>query len=234
MIAREGLYIILTGLIMTIGLVLVATRWDSRVAFAFSLIFGCLTIFIAYFFRDPSRSVTPGHGMLVAPADGRVIAIEKLSHDPYLGGAAQKVSIFLSVFDVHVNRVPASGRIDYVRYNPGRFFAAFKDKASHLNEQTEIGMTTAAGPRIIFKQIAGLIARRIVCKLKEGAEVDAGERFGMIRFGSRVELIVPASAEIQVSVGEHVKGGGSVVGYLPAEPSNSEHGGNARGRNVEI
>jgi phosphatidylserine decarboxylase len=234
MIAREGLYLILIGLILTIGLVLAATRWDSRVAFALSLIFGCLTMFTVYFFRDPSRSIKSEDGMLLAPADGRVIGIEMLSHDPYLGGGAQKVSIFLSVFDVHVNRVPASGRIDYVRYNPGKFFAAFKNKASQLNEQTEIGMITAAGPKIIFKQIAGLIARRIVCRLKEGGEVDAGERFGMIRFGSRVELIVPARADIRVRVGEHVTGGQSVVGYLPVEPSNSEYGSNDRGRNVEI
>lgn len=126
-----------------------------------------------------------------------------------------KISIFLSIFDVHINRIPASGRIDYVKYNPGKFFAAYKDKASQLNEQTEIGITTEAGHKIVVKQIAGLIARRIVCKLREGDAVSVGNRFGMIRFGSRAELFVPVNSKLQVETGEHVKGGQTVIGYLP-------------------
>ncbi len=234
MIAREGLYVILAGVILTVGLVLTASRWDSKIAFVLSLIFGVLTIFTVFFFRDPNRNVSPQPGLLVAPADGRVIAIENLTENPYVGGPAKKVSIFLSIFDVHVNRVPASGRIDYVAYNPGKFFAAFQDKASHLNEQTEIGMVTSQGYKIIFKQIAGLIARRIVCNLAEGDEVAVGERFGIIKFGSRAELIVPSASDITASVGEHVTAGESVIGYLPREISSSETKDNARGRNVEI
>ena len=118
-----------------------------------------------------------------------------------------KVSIFLSVLNVHVNRVPASGKIDYVKYNPGKFFAALADKASELNEQTEIGMTTASGQKIVFKQIAGMIARRIVCRLTPQENVAAGERFGMIRFGSRTELFVPVNTKISVKPGDKVKGG---------------------------
>lgn len=234
MIAREGLYIILIGLVLTVGFILVASRYDSKTLFGLSLVFGVLTLFSTFFFRDPARTVNIDAGGLVAPADGRILAIENITDNQFMGGEALKVSIFLSIFDVHVNRVPAAGKIEYVKYNPGKFFSAFKDKASHLNEQTEIGMTAATGHKIIFKQIAGLIARRIVCKLNEGDNVSAGDRFGMIRFGSRTELIVPEGTDIAVKVGQHVKGGKTVMGYLPSELSGSDKESDARGKNVEI
>ncbi|UCG62440.1 MAG: phosphatidylserine decarboxylase family protein [Candidatus Zixiibacteriota bacterium] len=234
MIAREGLHIIVIGLVITAGLVVVATRYDSRSALVLSLVFGLLTVFSIFFFRDPVRKITASDGCLVAPADGRVIAVESIPDHPYIGGPAVKVSIFLSIFDVHVNRVPASGRIDYVSYNPGKFFAAFKDKASHLNEQTEIGMTASRGHKIIFKQIAGLIARRIVCRLEAGDEVSAGDRFGIIRFGSRAELIFPAESDVRVKLGQHVAGGKSQIGYLPPENDNPIEESNARGKNIQI
>jgi phosphatidylserine decarboxylase len=145
-----------------------------------------------------------------------------------------KVSIFLSVFDVHVNRVPAKGTVDYIKYNPGKFFAAFKDKASDQNEQTEIGMTASSGEKIIFKQIAGLIARRIVCHLDKGDRVDAGQRFGIIRYGSRAELIVPSGCDIRVKVGQHVAGGETVIGYLPGTGRADRAENESRGKNVEI
>lgn len=234
MIAREGLYFILIGLILTVGFIVVASRYDSKVTFGLSIVFGVLTLFSTFFFRDPARYADVEAGGLVSPADGRILAVESLADNRFEGGEATKVSIFLSIFDVHVNRVPATGKIDYVKYNPGKFFAAFKDKASHLNEQTEIGMTAATGHKIIFKQIAGLIARRIVCKLKEGDDVSAGDRFGMIRFGSRAELILPKSTVIAVKVGEHVKGGESVIGHLPSQTSKSDLESNAKGKNIEI
>jgi phosphatidylserine decarboxylase len=234
MIAREGLHIILVGLVLTAGFIVVASRYDSKVLFALSVVFGILTLFSTFFFRDPVRNISVGPGGLVSPADGRVIAVETITDNQIVGDEAIKVSIFLSVFDVHINRVPASGKIDFVRYNPGKFLVAFKDKASHLNEQTEIGMTTETGHKIVFKQIAGLIARRIVCKLKQGDEVSVGDRFGMIRYGSRAELIVPKDTEIKVKVGQHIKGGEGIIGYLPSQPSKSDSESNARGTNIEI
>jgi phosphatidylserine decarboxylase len=234
MIAREGLYLIIIAVVITAGLILTATRYDSKVLFSLSAVFSLLTVFTIFFFRDPARITVQKDGVLVAPADGKIIAIENIDHHVFVGGPTTKISIFLSVFDVHVNRVPAAGRIDFVKYNPGKFFVAYADKASDLNEQTEIGMTSKNGHKLVFKQIAGLIARRIVCNLEEGAQVTAGERFGMIRFGSRAELFVPAGSTIETEVGDHVAGGTSVIGYLPAEPVSSGKEDNARGSNVEI
>lgn len=234
MIAREGLFLILIGGVVTVGFVIAAARYDSRVLFALSLIFAILTLFTVFFFRDPGRTFPQDENVLVAPADGRVLAVETVGRDDFAGGEATKVSIFLSIFDVHVNRVPAAGQIDYVKYNPGRFFAAFKDKASEHNEQTEIGMTARSGHKVVFKQIAGLIARRIVCRLKEGDSVSAGDRFGMIRFGSRAELIVPVGTDILVRPGEHVKGGQTVMGHLPKPDSAARADDGKKGSNVEI
>jgi len=163
-----------------------------------------------------------------------VIAIDTTSKYPYVGEQATRVSIFLSIFDVHVNRIPAAGRVTRVDYNRGKFFAAFKDKASSENEQTEIQMETPGGHRIVFKQIAGLIARRIACHLEPGQEVAGGERFGIIRFGSRAELVVPVECEIRARLGEHVKAGKSVIGLLPVTPQPQRLEDDAKGRNVEI
>jgi phosphatidylserine decarboxylase len=217
MIAREGLPFILIGLAIASGTLLGAVRWDSRWLFGLSLLFAVLTVFVVFFFRDPDRTFASQPGALVAPADGKIIAIKELDHNEYIGGGATQVSIFLSVFDVHINRVPVAGKIEYVKYNPGKFLAAFNDKASLENEQTEIGLMTADDARVIFKQIAGLIARRIVCNLDEGDDVVAGDRFGLIRFGSRTDLIVPKDATISVKLGDKVKGGETIVGYLASE-----------------
>ena len=122
--------------------------------------------------------------------------------------------------DVHINRVPIAGTVDYVKYNPGQFFPAFVEKASEKNEQTEIGITTRSDSRVVVKQIAGIIARRIICRLTKGDSVQAGERFGMIRFGSRTELFVPADSRIEVSMGDKVRGAATIIGYLP-EPGDS-------------
>jgi phosphatidylserine decarboxylase len=214
-IAREGLPFILIGLLLTAVCIWGANRFDSKWLFGSALLFGILTLFTTFFFRDPDRSFEKSAGILVSPADGKVIDIRTGTGHPYLEGEYTKVSIFLNVFDVHVNRIPASGVIDYVKYNPGKFFAAFEDKASELNEQTEIGMTTESGHKIMFKQIAGLIARRIVCRVSQGDKVEAGIRFGLIRFGSRTELFVPKGTELRIKVGERVVGGETIIGRLP-------------------
>ncbi len=232
MIAREGLIFIISGAAIAIAFVLAAAKWDSEGLFTLSLIFGLLTIFTTFFFRDPERSFDRQANALVSPADGKVLAVETVNH-PHIGEAL-KVSIFLNIFDVHINRIPATGTIDYVNYNPGKFFAAFVDKASELNEQTEIGMTTDDGHKVVFKQIAGLIARRIVCKLADGEQVAAGNRFGMIRFGSRTELFVPVGSRVDVSAGDHVAGGETIVGFLPSSAQHGQSENQARGSHAGL
>ncbi|HKK20658.1 MAG TPA: phosphatidylserine decarboxylase family protein [candidate division Zixibacteria bacterium] len=214
MIAREGLPFIAIGLLVTVLLILLASRFDSKTLFVISLLTGLLTLFVTFFFRDPPRSVAPDPYALVSPADGRVLSVDTVDNQSFVGNRATRIAIFLSVFDVHINRIPVSGVIDYVKYNPGKFFAAYEDKASLENEQTEIGMTATSGEKIIIKQIAGIIARRIVCRIKDGDTVTAGERFGLIRFGSRTELFVPVDADISTKVGDHIAGGKTILGYL--------------------
>ncbi|MDF1544390.1 MAG: phosphatidylserine decarboxylase family protein [bacterium] len=214
MIAREGLLFIFSGLFLSALTVLAAVRWDSFALLLISILLSFLTIFTIFFFRDPDRNTPQERLALISPADGKIIGIEELENHEYIGGPATKISIFLSVFDVHVNRVPMDGTVDYVKYNPGQFFAAFEEKASEKNEQTEIGLTVSSGSRVVVKQIAGLIARRIICRLAEGETVRAGERFGMIKFGSRTELFVPADSKIAVKLGDKVAGAASIIGYL--------------------
>ena len=202
--------------------------------FVVSLITAVLTLWVTYFFRDPVRTCPSQPGILVAPADGRIVAIDTLPTNSHIEGPAVKVSIFLSVFDVHVNRVPTLGTIDYVTYNPGKFMPAYRDKASLDNEQTEIGMTSAGGHRLVFKQIAGIIARRIVCHLSAGDRVETGEKFGMIRFGSRADLIMPADCEVSVRLGDHVAGGVSVLGRLPQTAVSASERRETQGSDVEL
>lgn len=233
MIAREGILFILIGLVLSGSFILLAAKLDSKILFILSIIATLLTLFTTYFFRDPNRQIPVDKNILVSPADGKIIAIDTVSNE-FVGNNTIKVAIFLNVFDVHINRVPATGVIDYVKYNPGKFFAAFEDKASDQNEQTEIGMTSTAGYKLMYKQIAGLIARRIVCNLSENDNVVAGERFGIIRFGSRTELFVPAGSQIDVQVGDRVKGGSSVIGFLPKAIDSTSTQTAERGNNVEL
>jgi len=221
MIAREGLPFIMLGLALTAIPVWLALRFDSLWLASVAAVMAVLTVWVIFFFRDPERSFEPAPGVLVAPADGKVLAIDTIPNHPFVGGETAKISIFLSVFDVHVNRIPADGRVDYVKYNPGKFFPAFRDKASDMNEQTEIGMITPDGSRLVVKQIAGIIARRIVCRAEEGQSYAAGVRFGMIRFGSRTELFVPVETEIKIRAGDKVRGGETIVGYLKVADNES-------------
>lgn len=234
MIVREGLPFILVGLAITVILVGAALRWDSWWLFGVCILFALLTLFVIFFFRDPPRCVIAEPGFLLSPADGRIVSIDTVDNHSYVGENALKISIFLSILDVHINRIPVTGTIDYVKYNPGKFFAAFKDKASHYNEQTEIGIISKRGEKIIVKQIAGFIARRIVCRLRKGDTVSAGDRFGMIRFGSRTDLLVPIDCELCVRVGDHVKGGLTLIGHLSVKKLGGLSADSARGENAEL
>src|SRR5713226_10385825 len=173
-----------------------------------------LAAFVFSFFRDPERIIPAGPGAVVSPADGRVVVV---TDEENAGRAGQRVSIFLAIWNVHVNRSPAAGTITALEYRPGKFLAAMRERASVENEQNVFTLSTDAG-EMVFKQIAGLIARRVVSWKKPGENVARGERIGLVRFGSRVDVWVPKEAEILVNVGENVKGGSSVLARWPAKP----------------
>jgi len=172
-----------------------------------------VNLFVINFFRDPERDVPSGENSIVSPADGRVIKAEKAFEGRLLNSEAMKISIFMNVFNVHVNRAPVSGRVAGVSYNPGKFLNASFDKASLENEQNMILVEAANGQRVAFCQIAGLIARRIVCYVKEGDAMTKGSRFGMIRFGSRLDVYLPLECRVNVKIGDKVRAGSSTLAY---------------------
>jgi phosphatidylserine decarboxylase len=172
-----------------------------------------LTLFVLYFFRDPVRLVPKGKDLVVSPADGRVIVIKDVFEPTYLKQEVKQISIFLSVFNVHVNRSPVGGTVEVVKYNPGKFHVASVDKASLDNEQTAMVIDTGKR-KVLVKQIAGLIARRIVCYAKPGDKISIGERYGLIRFGSRVDIFLPKDAELKVKIGDRIKGTRDIIAVL--------------------
>jgi len=173
-----------------------------------------LTGFVVYFFRDPERISPNDEDVVVAPADGKIILIEKIFDDRFVNDHVYKISIFMSVFDVHVNRIPFAGKIEKIQYAAGSFYAANTDQGGLANEHCGVILTTEKDFRYAVVQIAGLIARRIVCWVEKGDTIERGKRFGMIRFGSRVDLYLPQNMQIEVSTGQRVKAGETVIGYL--------------------
>lgn len=182
----------------------------SRCSRFLGTLFGLLAAFTVYFFRDPEREIPQGEGLIVSAADGTVVGVDDVPNAPFIDGPAKRVSIFLSIFNVHINRSPIDGRIAYRHYNPGKFLPANCDKASLDNEQNAIGIDDG-GYKVLVRQIAGIIARRILCWVNPGDEVSRGERFGLIRFGSRTEILMPPGAVVVVKVGDKVKGGETVI-----------------------
>lgn len=172
-----------------------------------------VSLFIAFFFRNPERKIPHGEGIIVSPADGRVILIQNGFEEGSLKEKMLKISIFLSLFNVHVNRAPCEGAVLELRYKKGMFLAAYKDAASIENEQISM-LIKYNGYRILVKQIAGIIARRIVCWAVVGNNLDRGQRYGLIKFGSRVDIFLPEKTEVRVKVGDKVKGGETVIGVL--------------------
>ncbi len=172
------------------------------------LLFG----FVIYFFRDPLRKLPEGikDNEVISPADGKVMMIEEIDEDKFLKSRAKMIGIFLSPLNVHVNRVPVSGKVELLEYVKGDYIVAFDHKSSERNERTIIGITTPKF-RVLFKQIAGFVARRIVCGIRAGDSVKKGEKFGMIKFGSRVDVILPVNSIVKVSVNQRVKGGETII-----------------------
>lgn len=172
------------------------------------------TFFIIYFFRDPDRTVPNGVGLVASPADGKVVVAGTVENSTYYEGTCLKISVFMSVFNVHVNRMPCSGKVKKIIYNPGKYISANLDKASKENEQNAVYLEMEDGKEICTVQIAGLIARRIICNVQEGDVVNRGQRFGMICFGSRLDVYLPRDSKINVAVGDIVKAGTTILGEL--------------------
>ena len=208
-------YIISEGFpfIIPLGLVTVIVFVAGFTWIAVLLLF--LTLFVIWFFRNPERTMPENPLQLISPADGKVIGIDEVASEEHPDRTLMKISIFMNIFDVHVNRIPLSGEVLSIRYKPGKFLSADLDKASALNERNTVLIRTEDGREIRVVQIAGLIARRIVCWLKEGMKVTKGERFGLIRFGSRVELFLPRGTMLRVKKGDKVRAGETTIGELP-------------------
>lgn len=187
----------------------------SRVLGVVAVVLAVLAAFLVNFFRDPKRVPPDGPGLVVSPADGRVIIVEQGVDEPrFLKTRAAKVSVFMSPLDVHVNRSPVDGEVIGVHYNAGKYFAAYADKASLDNEQNAVVMRTADGRGVAFVQIAGFLARRIVCRLKAGDRCRRGERVGMIKLGSRVDVYIEGDVDLTVELGDRVTAGQTVLGVL--------------------
>jgi len=202
---RAGLPFI--GGALALGLLLGATiAWIAAIPFV------ALGVLFAFFFRDPDR-VSPAGEHVLSPADGRVIVAGDALADGAPPGTWQQVSIFLSPLDVHVNRIPASGRITRVNYTPGRFLPAYRHDAGAINERSEIWIDHG-GQMIVARQIVGILARRVVCRVQSGADVRAGDRFGVMKFGSRMDVFLPIAATLTVKVGDVVRGGETVIAVL--------------------
>ncbi|SDB79716.1 phosphatidylserine decarboxylase [Bacteroides ovatus] len=178
-------------------------------------IIGCsIFSFMSYFFRNPKRKVPVNNNVVYAPADGKIVALEEVFENEYLNVKCIKVSIFMSMLNVHVNRYPISGVIKYSKYHPGRYFIAYYPKASEFNEHHSTVIETPEGQSVLVKQIAGIIARRIVCYANIGKETVQGEDLGFIKFGSRVDLFLPLGTSIAIEKGEKVKGNNTIVAFL--------------------
>lgn len=176
-----------------------------------ALIMGLIALLVIWFFRDPERNADYNDGYFFSPADGKVVEISECEHN--FTGPAIKVGIFMNLFSVHVNRAPCTGRVDYLEYIPGKKLAAFAPKASEINERNLVGLSTQWGP-VMMTQIAGLVARRIVCRLKRGDILEAGQRYGMIKLGSRVDLYMPRDIVLRVKTGDRVKAGITCIGVI--------------------
>jgi phosphatidylserine decarboxylase len=205
-IAPEGWAFILVPLVL--ALALAGAGWLKVAA-----VVGVVAAFMAFFFRDPERTPPSLPGAILAPADGKVLEVRDGLDDPFVG-PARMVSIFLSPLDVHVNRAPLGGLVVGVEYRPGEKVAAYRPDAGERNERTVVAIQGEAA-RVVVRQVAGALARRIVCRVRPGDKVALGERFGLIKFGSRTDVVMPAAADVRVRRGDRVRGGETVVGVLP-------------------
>lgn len=208
---REGYKIVLPLMLVALTFTLISLKLEGGgMGWGLSVVLWVFSAFCIFFFRDPERQTPREQDVVISPADGRVIGIDEVDESQFLHGRARRVSIFMSVWNVHVNRAPVEGVVEYVHYHRGRFHVASLPKASVENEQVIIGIASPQD-KILVKQIAGILARRVVCYLREGQHVQRGERFGMIKFGSRLEVFLPLHAEIKVRLQEKVRAGETII-----------------------
>jgi len=216
-ISKEGYKILIYGFIVLLVLNIgVELLWADLVLlkWSFLIISFLFYLFILFFFRLPARKLEPDHGLIYSPADGKVVVIEETDEMEYFRDKRLQVSIFMSPFNVHSNRYPVSGRIKHVSYNPGRNLVAWHPKSSELNERSTIVIETADGTEILIRQIAGAVARRIVTYSRQGEEVRQGDELGFIKFGSRVDVFLPAGTEIEVPILQHVRANKSIIAKI--------------------
>ena len=212
--AREGLLFIVVAALLAVGLFALAVTRRSWPIWLLALAVTLVALWVAYFFRDPERTGERGERLVIAPADGKVVHVAEVEEPTFIQGRAMRISIFMNVFNVHVNRYPVGGVVKQVRRTAGRFLNAAGERASVENEQVSVGIE-AGSQRVLVRQIAGLIARRIHTYSKEGEPVAQGERMGIIRFGSRVDVFVPPAATVRVKVGDVTVAGATVLAELP-------------------
>ena len=212
--AREGYPFIGIATVLAVAAFALALARRSWSLWLLAIVITILALWVAYFFRDPERSGERGTHIVVAPADGKVIMITEVDEPAFVGGKATRLSIFMNVFTVHVNRYPVDGTVEYVHYNSGKFLNAAAEKSSIENEQSSVGIDTGTH-RILVRQIAGLIARRIVTYSQKGQQVKQGDRMGLIRFGSRVDVFLPTKSRLRVQLGALTTAGTTVLAELP-------------------
>lgn len=217
-IHKEGRKVIALAALITLGLaagiywLFALPQWMLYIIYLLLLV---VYAGILFFFRSPKRQLSKDNGAIISPADGKVFMIEETMEEEVFDHPMQKLSIFMSPLDVHLNRVPADGKVVLCRYHPGKYLVAWHPKSSHLNERNTIVIETPAGIRFLVRQIAGMVARRIVCYCHEGKQVRQGDELGFIKFGSRVDLYIPLASEIHVKPGDKVKGGITILADLP-------------------
>ncbi|HET6527747.1 MAG TPA: phosphatidylserine decarboxylase family protein [Balneolaceae bacterium] len=214
MLARDGYSNIFAALILAFLICWGAyslDHWFSYVLYAAAFL---LVVFMLYFFRDPDRDITEGEQFILSPADGNVVLVKEVEEDVYIKGPAKQISIFLSPLDVHVNRNPVGGLLEYVKYHPGKYLMAWDHRASELNERADFGVKHPSGTKVFFRQITGFMARRIVYHIKEGDQLKAGERFGMMKFGSRMDIVLPVDVEINIAEGDRAVAGETILATI--------------------
>lgn len=214
MIAKEGFatiivvfsFSVITGIAVSYG-----PAWLGMIVYPLLV---ALCGIILYFFRDPDRNSPDNPNLILSPADGKVVLVQQIEEDEYVKKPVTQISIFLSPLDVHVNRNPVTGTLEFLKYYPGKYLMAWEDHASEMNERAHFGVIHENGTRILYKQITGFLARRIVYNVKEGDTLDAGDRFGIMKFGSRMDLLLPANCHIKVKAGDKTVAGESVIAEM--------------------
>lgn len=215
MFAREGYPTMALATFVTSGVFYLSLSFlHPYIAYVICSVFAVLWGIVIYFFRDPERETPNDNSLIISPADGKVVLIKEIDEDVYLKTKATQISIFLSPLNVHVNRNPISGKLEYLKYHPGKYLMAWDENASIENERADFGVLHSSGTKLFFKQITGFLARRIVYHIKEGDDLMVGNRFGMMKFGSRMDVIVPSNVDIDVKVGDITKAGESILGSI--------------------